>query len=145
MRFLTQARALRRVVVAHWHLRKIAGHAVLHFVPLDDVTADRPQRRPVVERPTLCGKHVAHPGEATIQPEIVGCWECALEIARDPRRWDPPRKRVAVTKDGMTWCATCGGVDGVPPGCRCGTARYLRGVLSDATRTVRYRVWRLFS
>ena len=122
MEMMTRLRALRRVIGARRRLR-FFNHGLginLHFVPLDPGQGwGGPIGRSAMQRPTLCGTYLSGPGEGTTQPDIVSCWQCALEIERDPRRWDPPVVRRAHTDRGMTWCSTCGGVDGSPPGCKC--------------------------
>jgi len=89
----------------------------LHFAPLDD---GRDDNRAIVDRPTLCGAMINNSGSATTQPSIVGCWSCALAIAREPERWTPPRRaRWETYPDGTTVCRTCGRYLEHPPGCSC--------------------------
>jgi hypothetical protein len=85
----------------------------VHFLPLDG------SGRPAVAVPALCG--VEHGGNATPQPTSVGCWDCAIALARDPARWTPPppRARWETYPDGTTVCRSCARYLHAPPGCSC--------------------------
>ena len=84
-----------------------------HMVPLDDSGSS------VVDRPTLCGAYISSPGEGTVQTDLVGCFDCAMAMERDAKRWYAPRKAKWTTENGLTCCSTCGGVIGYSPGCAC--------------------------
>ena len=80
-------RARWRVIAARHKLNRFAGSkGVVHFVPLEDHPSEVVPL-PVTERPTLCGKHVENPGNGTVQPDIVSCYQCALGIESDRKRW----------------------------------------------------------
>ncbi len=90
----------------------------LHMVPLDEVL-DGGFPRAAMSRPTLCGIYITSPGGGTVQPDIVGCWDCALAIERDRHKWYATPRANWTTENDMTTCSTCGGVIGYPPGCTC--------------------------
>lgn len=113
----------------------------LHLVPLDDVGCAGRTGRSVVDRLSLCGVKVETAGDGTTQPDVVGCWRCALAVARDPERWTPVSKAHWVTyPDGTTVCRTCGGVVGDPPGCSCRKSirQRLEQVLLARSRALRF-------
>lgn len=88
-----------------------------HMVPLDEVL-EGGLHKAAVDRPTLCGIYIGSPGQGTIQPSLVGCWDCALAMERDRATWYAKPRANWTTENGMTTC-TCGGVIGYSPGCRC--------------------------
>jgi len=90
----------------------------MHFVPLD-LQLDWCFPRAIIDRPTLCGLFVDRPGEGTSQPDLVGCWNCALAIELNREMYDPPLRPNWTTAFGLTTCSTCGGIIGYHPGCRC--------------------------
>lgn len=110
-------RAVLRVLSARYG--KHAFKTTLHFVPLDAPTDSRPMGTPIVSRPALCGTYIEEPGQGTTQPHIIGCWHCAVAIEREPERWAPKARQQMVTEGDFSYCKTCGGVPGFPPGCKC--------------------------
>ena len=107
-------RALWRI----WRRGESPFRSDLHFIPMDEVL-DAGFPRSAMNRPTLCGTYIDTPGGGTTQPDIVGCWECALGIERDRKKYVPKRYPRWITEYGMTVCMTCGGVIGFLPGCTC--------------------------
>jgi hypothetical protein len=108
--------------MAHWNVRhfKHWSHP-LHFVPLyPDSNTTRGELVPAhYDRPTLCGLTEHGVGNGTTQDDIVSCLGCAIGIESDRQRWVYKRKQHLITEDNMTWCSSCGGVLGLPPGCHC--------------------------
>jgi hypothetical protein len=105
-------RAAWRLLRRDAFVRRNFGGA--HFVPLDGTC------RGVVDMSSLCGVRIGCAGDATTQPSVVGCWRCALAVARDPERWTPtPRARWETSPDGTTVCRTCRGYLQYRPGCSC--------------------------
>ena len=117
---LVYARAVVRVLVARWHLRRMTA-SIIHFVPIPE---HDPEMMPAaaLDREALCGGYPHElPGECTVQPNIVSCFGCAVAIEADRDRWAPVRLREAVVGEGSTYCKACGHLDDSPPGCSCPT------------------------
>ncbi len=110
------ARAAVRVVGARWKTRHFhRGGLTLHMIPMPPGW----EYSEAVDRATLCGIYVESAGDGTIQPDIVGCWGCAVAIESNRAKWRPRPIRRTDSASGLTVCVTCGMYDDYAPRCRC--------------------------